>query len=95
MSTRDQYVRNLQAKLDTWNADIDTLSAKADKVTADLKTEYGEQIEALKAKQAVAKQKLGELQLSGDCAWEDLKSGIDLALTAMGKAIETARSRFS
>ena len=28
--TKDAYVQKLKAKIDEWNADIDTLTAKAD-----------------------------------------------------------------
>ena len=94
MSSRDEYVRKMQAKLDEWNKEIDRLTAKAGEVTADLKKEYSEQIEILKAKQAVARQKIEELQQAGESAWVDLKSGIELAWTAMGEAIDSARSRF-
>ncbi|HXE98689.1 MAG TPA: coiled coil domain-containing protein [Dongiaceae bacterium] len=94
MSSRDEYVRKMQAKLEEWNAEIDTLTAKADEVKSDVKNEYNEQIESLKAKQAAARQKIEVLQHAGESAWEDLKSGIDLAWTAMGEAIDSARSRF-
>jgi uncharacterized coiled-coil DUF342 family protein len=94
MSNRDEYIRKMQAKLEEWNAEIDTLTAKAGKVTADVRNEYNEQIESLKTKQEAAKQKIEELQQAGDSAWGDLKSGIELAWTAMGEAIDSARSRF-
>jgi hypothetical protein len=94
MNSRDEYVRKMQAKLEEWNAEIDTLTAKAGKVTADVRNEYSEQIAGLKAKQAAARQKIEGLQHSGEHAWEDLKSGIDRAWTAMGEAIDSARSRF-
>jgi uncharacterized coiled-coil DUF342 family protein len=94
MSSRDEYIRKMQAKLEEWNAEVDTLAAKAGKVSADVKTEYNEQIELLKAKQVVARQKIEELQQAGESAWGDLKSGIELAWTAMGEAIDSARSRF-
>ena len=94
MNSRDEYVRKMQAKLEEWNAEIDTLTAKAGKATSDIRNEYSEQISALKAKQANARQKIEELQQSGESAWEDLKSGIELAWTAMGEAIDSARSRF-
>lgn len=94
MSSRDEYIRKMQAKLEEWNAEIDALTAKADKVTADVKNEYNEQIESLKAKQAAARQKIEELQQAGEGAWEDLKSGIELAWSAIGEAIDSARSRF-
>lgn len=94
MSSRDEYIRKMQAKLEEWNTEIDTLTAKAVDVTADVKNEYNEQIESLKTKQAAARQKIEELQQAGESAWEDLKSGIELAWTAIGEAIDSARSRF-
>lgn len=94
MTNRDEYIRMMQAKLSEWNAEIDVLTAKAGKVTANAKQEYAEQIEILKAKQAATRTKIDELQHAGEGAWEDLKSGIELALTAMGEALDSARSRF-
>ena len=94
MNSREEYIRKMQAKLEEWNAEIDTLSIKAGKVTADVKNEYNEQIESLKAKQVVARKKIEEIQQAGDSAWRDLKSGIELAWTAMGEAIDSAKSRF-
>ena len=94
MNSRDEYIRKMQAKLEEWNAEVDTLAAKAGKVSEDVRNEYNEQIESLKAKQAAARQKIEELQHSGESAWGDLKSGIELAWTAMGEAIDSARSRF-
>jgi len=94
MSSRAEYIRKMQAKLEEWNAEIDTLTSMAGKVTADVKSEYSEQIDTLKAKQAEARQKIEELQQAGEGAWGDLKSGIELAWSAMGEAIDSARSRF-
>lgn len=94
MGNRDEYVRKMQAKLEEWNAEIDKLSAKANEATAELKKEYSEQIESLKARQAVARERIEELQQAGEGAWGDLKSGIELAWTALGEALDSARSRF-
>jgi uncharacterized coiled-coil DUF342 family protein len=94
MSSRDEYIRKMQAKLEEWNAEIDTLTAKAGEVSSDVTKEYHERIDTLNAKQAVARQKIEELQQAGESAWVDLKSGIELAWTAMGEAIDSARSRF-
>ena len=94
MSSRDEYIHKMQTKLEEWNSEIDTLTAKAGEVRADVTKEYHEQIETVKAKLAVAQQKIDELQQAGESAWVDLKSGIELAWTAMGEAIDSARSRF-
>ena len=94
MSSRDEYVRKMQDKLTELNADIDKLAAKAGEVSADLRSEYNEQMTTLKAKQAAARQKIEEVKKSGESAWEDLKAGADLAWTAIGEAIDSAKSRF-
>lgn len=94
MSSRDEYVRKMQAKLEEWNADIDTLTVKAGEVSAELRSEYNEQIALLKAKQAVARQKMEEMQKSGESAWEDLKSGAELAWSAIAESIDSAKTRF-
>jgi predicted nucleic acid-binding Zn-ribbon protein len=94
MSSREEYVRKMQAKLEEWNSEIDTLAAKAGEVTADAKNAYNKQIDLLKVKQADARQKIEELQQAGGSAWEDLKSGIERAWTDLGEAIDLARSRF-
>jgi len=94
MSKRDEYVRTLQLKLEEWNMEIDLLTEKTDKLSANLKNDYQEQIEVLKKKRESASEKIDEIQLAGESAWEDLKSGIELAWDAMSEAIESARSRF-
>lgn len=92
--SRDEYIRKMQAKLEEWNADIDSLTVKASEVSAEVRSEYNEQIVSLKAKHVAARQKIDELQHSGEGAWEDLKAGIELAWTAIGEAIDSARFRF-
>jgi hypothetical protein len=84
----------MQAKLEELNADIDKLAAKAGQVSANLKSDYNEEMAALKVKQAAARQKLEMMQKSGESAWQDLKAGIDLAWTAIGESVDSAKSRF-
>jgi predicted nucleic acid-binding Zn-ribbon protein len=94
MSTRDEYIHKLQTKLEEWNSEIDKLSARAGKVSADARKELHEQIDSLKIKHSTTHQKIEEIQHAGEGAWKDMKSGVELALTAMGEAIDSARSRF-
>lgn len=94
MSKKEAYVQKLHAKIDEWNADIDKLSAKADQVEADSRLEFEKQIEALKAKREEFKLKLGELSQTSEDAWDDLKSGMDLAWDALNEALRSATARF-
>ena len=95
MSRKDAYEKKLEAQLKEWKTDIDKMKAKADKADAEAKLEYYKQIEDLRTQQEAAQKKLTELKAAGESAWEDLKSGIDLAWTSLGESIKSARSRFN
>ena len=95
MSTKEAYEKKLEAQLREWKNDIDKMKAKADKADAEAKLEYYKQIEELRTKQEAAQKKLTELKSAGGDAWEDLKTGIDLAWKSLGEAVKSARSRFS
>jgi hypothetical protein len=94
MSKRDAYIQKLHAKIDEWNADIDKIVATAQQVEADSKIEYQQQIDALKRQRREVENKLADLKRSGEDAWEDLQSGLDLAFESMNEAIRSATSRF-
>lgn len=94
MSTKEAYMQKLRAQLDEWDAEMQKLKAKALKAKADLKIDYNEDIENMRAKREAARKKLDELGHSGDEAWEDLKEGIEKAWIDLGGAIKSAVSRF-
>ena len=94
MSKRDAYVQKLHATIDEWNASIDLLKSKANQVNVDSKIEHQNQIEMLKRKRNEIEKKVAALTRSGEDAWEDLRSGADLAWEAMNEAIKTVTSRF-
>lgn len=91
---RDAYIAKLNATLDAWNAEIERLSARARQAEADTRIEYQKQIEKLKQKRTEIQQKVTEIGRSGEGAWEDLKSGLDLAWEAMNEALKSAAARF-
>ncbi len=94
MTMREDYVRKMEAKLEQWNAEIDTLVVKAALAEAELKTEYSEQIEALRNKQIEARVKLEALRDASDEAWKDMRAGIEMAWDSVSEAVNSALSRF-
>ena len=94
MTMREDYVRKMEAKLEQWNAEIDTLIVKAALAEAELKTEYNEQIEVLRNKQIEARVKLEALRDTSDEAWKDMRAGVEMAWDSVGEAINSALSRF-
>jgi multidrug resistance efflux pump len=94
MSAKDEFIRKMHAKLDQWNAEIDTLSAKADQAEASARAEYHKQLEVLRSKRDQARSKLGEVESASEGAWQDLKAGVELAWESVSEAVRSATARF-
>jgi predicted nucleic acid-binding Zn-ribbon protein len=98
MSTKEDFVRKMHAKLDQWNAEIDALSARAnqaaDQAEEDARAEYQKQLEALRSKRDHARSKLNELESASEGAWHDLKAGVELAWESVSEAVRSATARF-
>jgi len=91
---RDAFAQKLKAKIDEWNAEIDRLTAKAQQAEAEARMEYLEQVEEIRKHRDEARQRLKKLQEAGEGAWEDLKSGAEMAVDSMVQAVKSARERF-
>jgi hypothetical protein len=94
MATKEAYQKKLQAQLKEWDAKLDLLSAKAQKVAADARINYEDELVALRSKRAEAHRVLAELGTRGENAWEDMKDGVDTAWDAMSQALERVAARF-
>ncbi|ESS73959.1 hypothetical protein MGMO_8c00960 [Methyloglobulus morosus KoM1] len=73
MSTKEEYLAKLKTQLDSWQAEVGELEAKASEAVEDLKPEIEEQITNLKAKFAEGEVKFNELADATEEAWEELK----------------------
>lgn len=94
MGLKEDYQEKLETQLREWSGKIDQLKTAAEKLTADAKVTYHEQIEALRGKQEAAQKKLQELKEAGEGAWEVLKVGIERAWDELKQGVEGALSRF-
>lgn len=94
MTTRNEYVEGLKARLDEWNADLAKWEAKARAARTDLRIEYEMQLEALRKHREAATETLDRLQGSAGEAWKDMSAGADKAWSAMQEAFEKARTHF-
>lgn len=88
------YTKKVQATLDDLSKKIDQLKEQAKTAKGDALTKIQGGMADLKVKQDQAKQKLQELGGSTGAAWEQVKTGVDNAITDLQKAYEGASSYF-
>ena len=94
MGMKEAYEQKLQAQLNEWEAEIDKLRAKANKVETDAQLEYYKQIAELRSMQEAANEQLVELKAASDDAWEDLKASLESTRDSLSNALTSAASRF-
>jgi hypothetical protein len=88
--SREHYQEQIESTLNDWGEEIEKIRKKADKLGADARGKYREQIEDLRVRQETARKKLEDLKRAGGEAWEDLRSGADAALDELKKGVEGA-----
>jgi molecular chaperone DnaK (HSP70) len=88
------YQEKIEEQLKELANKIEVLVAKAEKAKEDAKEKYAPQIEALRAKQESVRQTLEGLKEPGGAAWNDLKKGIDSAISDLKAAVQNAVARF-
>jgi len=91
---RDAFVATLKSKLDQANEQLDELEARLQEVNADVRQQYQQEMDGLKARRDAYKQRAQELEAAGSDAWMDLRSGLDEAWQNLTDALEKAKTRF-
>jgi hypothetical protein len=94
MGVKEAYHEKMDAQLKTWGADIEQLKAKAAMAKADVKVEYEKQLAQLRAKHGDAHTKLEELKRSSAAAWEELKTGSEMAFDDIRQSLKHATAKF-
>jgi len=94
MDTKEEYLKRLEAQLKEWKNKIDMLETRASKVSAEAKTDLMKEIEGLRSKKLVFKQKWQELQKAGGEAWDTAKEGVEKSAAELKQALDKVVSRF-
>lgn len=94
MAEKDEFIRRLHEQIDEWDKEIERLMAKAAEMEAESREQYYEQMAELKSRRAEFEEKLERLQKSGEEAWKDLQTGLEMAALTLGETLRSALSRF-
>ncbi len=88
------FQEQMQARLDEWKAEIDKMRAKADKASADARMDYLRRVDELESKRDEVQQRIKSLKKQGGEAWEDVKNGLESAMSELKRSVDSAASRF-
>ena len=87
MSTNSEYVAKMETQLKKWDADVDALAAKGEKVSADARAAYYAQIKDLRASRAVAQKTFQDIRAASESARVQMQAGMEATWEAMQKAL--------
>jgi len=95
---KDEYMQQMQARIDKIEKEIQEVQAKAQSKATELKEDskakFDQSMAELRSKKQAAADKLAELKSSSDKAWNDIKIGMDSAMDELSQALDKARSHF-
>ena len=94
MDKKEEYLKKLDAQLKEWKLKIEMLEAKTSELSSDAKTELMRELEVLRQKKAVYKDKWKELQKSVGEAWDAAKESVEKAAAELKQALDKVVSRF-
>ncbi len=94
MDKKDAYREKLDTQLKEWKAKIDQLETKLSSLSSDAKNELIKEIEDLRKRKTVVREKWNELQKTGGEAWDKLKDGAEKASVELKEKLEKVISRF-
>jgi len=94
MKTKDEYIESLASELKEWSAQIDLLAAKTENAAADVKFKYAEELDALRARQHAAAEKMKELEEASGDAWGTVKETADKVWNDFRTGLASAVSKF-
>jgi DNA repair exonuclease SbcCD ATPase subunit len=94
MDKKEEYRERLEAQLKEWKAKIDRLEERTSTVSSEAKAELMQDIEELRRKKVVVKEKWSELQKASGDAWDTTKEGVEKAAAELKHAFDKVVSRF-
>jgi hypothetical protein len=95
MKTKKEYIDSLTSELKEWSAQIDVMAARTENAAGDLKLKYAEELDALRAKQDDAIEKLKELEDASDDAWVTVKETADKVWVDLRSGLADITSKFN
>ena len=89
--TRDETLREMETQLMQWGAQMDELTADAEKASAQADAEYHRRLNDLKAQHDAAQSKLDEFKGPRTNKWARFRTGVGRAFCELAAAFQELR----
>ena len=93
MENRREYIDRMAARLKELESEISELGKIADKVVAEVKAEYHQQIQDLFLKKEELQTKVSKIQEASGSAWEDMKAGAEISWEVFNESAKTKKRK--
>jgi chromosome segregation ATPase len=87
------FRRELEARLEHWQAEIDRLAAQGVGASAEADAACREEIARLRGRQQEARRRLQELDAARGDGWKELREGIENACDDLARAVTSVSER--
>ncbi len=94
MNLRKSFQQKLETQLMKWNAEINKLKVKVEKIEQNMKLDYNLQIQSLESNNASAQKILQELGQTEDDVWLDKKNNVENTCKELGRSVRYVVSKF-
>lgn len=97
-TNKDEYLKQMKTQYDElnyrWSRERDKFEADYQHLSADAQKEYEAKREEYRKFRSELKEKIVDLDVASDNAWEDLKDGAENSWKSLSKAFDKAASHF-
>ena len=93
MTDRETYVNEMHAQIDTLDARMQKLVAKAEEVKADTRVGMQGNLAELTKKRQELEDKMNALRAESTGSWDDVKKGVERAWEELKSGVERATQR--
>ena len=93
MSTRDEYVEQMKAQLDKWNAELDQIEERAAELQGEARENFDKRQSQLRDQMQQTRDKFNELQQAGVDRWDNLRGELDHLRKALVQSFNYFKSQ--
>lgn len=90
---KEAFQRKAQEELETVQKQMAALQGKADKASAEARTELQKSIHELEEKKGAARKQLDGLKSATDAKWDEVRSGVHAAIEEMNQSYQRLSSK--